>query len=390
MERTTKSIFYRKYASKQCRSNVTAALAFAYSCAAVSLCAGAVARDYAAVAGAVPAFVLASVILATKSRLCAVALLLCACADAAMALVGGGGRISGWLLAAGGVFAVRGTFRLHSEYRAFIESNSLSGSFGGVGPGFGAFVPYKAPEKAAAGEAARRRRDAEAAAEAKKFAGRTFVSLLPFAGMFFGICLIWLSISPVFIRLLVCGAQSPEALIRAYRLWYITIVSAVAAAVLLSAACVVFSACRGMITVKTIQIMALSIAFPIFLGGYMVASEHIPSLIVRAGEDIAQIQSGRLKEVTVWLSPKSRPARLPGPYGKGQPEPVTRYGGISRETGGRWVHFYVPECLGFSLDENALYNEDRSIEWNMKNARRYLISCTGNFSLVVNVKPVDL
>lgn len=378
----TKREFAAKYASAKSRRNVAAASAAAYIYAAVSLGFAASAGGYLSMpAAAIPALLALGVQFA-KSRFCAVLLLLYGCAGAAAVPAGGWGG-SGWLLAAVGVFAVRGTFRLHKEYQDFIRGGRQSG----VGDGFGA-LPPRLEKRFAPREAApcRTKRADSGGKEAKEAGRRLFFTLLPFAGMFLGLCIIWLSISPGFLKIFVGRAQSPEALLLVYRDWYIVIMAAVAAAVSLSAACSA-AAYRGLTTVKSIQIMILALAFPIFLGGCMVIGEGVPSLLVRANEDLSQIESGRLSEVTVWLSPKSRPARLPGPYSSGQPEPVTRYGGISCETGGKWVHFYVPDCLNFSLDPQALYDENKNIAWNKKHARQYLIRYTENFGLAVSLEP---
>lgn len=322
---------------------------------------------------AAPFFVLTLGVQFAKSRICAVLILLGAFAGS-VAITLESGRVFGWWLAAVWIFAVRSVFRLHKEYTDFIHG----GLRGEVGAGFGALPPRAEP------------RGAEGAGKAAKRVNtrRLFITVLPFIGMFFGLCLIWLSISPGFLRFFVEEARSPEALLLVYRDWYIVVIAAVAAAVLLPAACVAASVRRGLITAHSVQIMILALAFPILLGGYMIMHENVLSLLVRANEDLSQIESGRLSEVTVWLSPKSRPARLPGPYSSGQPEPVTRYGGISHETGGKWVHFYVPDCLNFSLDKNTLYNENRSVAWNEKHSRRYLIRYTQNFGLVVLVEPI--
>lgn len=120
----------------------------------------------------------------------------------------------------------------------------------------------------------------------------------------------------------------------------------------------------------------------------MIAIENIPGQLSQANADLAQIKNGQLQEVTVWLSPKIHKSHLPGPYTKGQPEPVMDYGGISDDTNGRWVHFYVPDCLGFSLDQNALFDENESIEWNEEYAQKYRLCYTSNFNLVVSAEPV--
>ena len=404
VEQITQKEFYAKYASKTCKGNIAGASAFAYIYAAVILGAGIFMRgDYSAVPYVALTVVLALGVQAAKSRVCAVALMLYACYAAVMATMTNG-RFSGWLLAAGGIFAVRGTFGLHKEYMSFMRRRGATGIGGvssavagarravspsaAVGPGFG--VPV-APKDSCGQLPAISVTDitrTERKSEAKAAARMIFVTVLPFVGMFIGMCLIYLSLRPEVLRMLTDGAQSPESLLRAYRDWYIILAAAVAAAALLPAACIIFSACRGIVTAKSVQIMVLSLAFPLCFGGFMLVSEDVPSLILQADEDIRQIRTGQLKEVTVWLSPKSRSVRLPGPYAQGQPEPVTRYGGIGWETDGKWVHFYVPKCLGFALNRSALYDENKSIEWNIQNAVQYRILYTENFNLVVGVKPV--
>ena len=204
-----------------------------------------------------------------------------------------------------------------------------------------------------------------------------------------GILIIWFSISPIFLDLLVGGARSPEALLQGYSNWYIAIMGAVAAAVLLTVASAVFSVKKGLGSPGSVVLMIVCIAFPLLLGGAMIAMENVPELFFQAREDLAQIESGQLQEATVWLSPKSRAARLPGPYSEGQPEPVTRYGGIGEDTDDTWALVYVPNCLEFSLDQNALYHENESISWNEENAQQYRLRFTEHFCLVVSVEPVE-
>lgn len=212
----------------------------------------------------------------------------------------------------------------------------------------------------------------------------------PFTGMFLGLIADYISICPAFVDLLVGEAQTPQELLLAYRLWYAAIMCAAALSISLAAAGILVFVKKGGLQIRgAIRMMAICFGLTFFLGAAMIAMEDVPGLYSRAGADLARIKSGDLPEVTVWLSPKTRKVRLPGPYSKGQPEPVTRYGGISFETGGKWVAFYVPDGLGFSLDQDALYREGRSIQWNERHARKYLIRYTENFRVVVSAEPVD-
>lgn len=358
MEQLTKKEFFAQYAGKKEKTNITSAAGLAYVCAAISLGLGIYLHNYAVLIDVALIVGLALGIQRAQSRVCAVVLLVYGCINTVLMTLDTG-RLSGWWLIFVGIWAVRGIFRLHRDYHSFLQDGTLP--------------QHTEPERLAG---------------AKITAGQTFATVLPFVGMFLGLLLLLLSIRPEFLELLVGDAPSPEALLRGYRSWYIAIMAAFSAAVLLAAAGVAISVWKGLRTISSVRIMILSLAFPIFIGGFMLVSERVPALFAQASEDIAQIESGQLREVTVWLSPKSRAARLPGPYAEGQPEPVTRYGGISQETNGVWVEFYVPDCLHFSLDQNALYQEEESILWNEEHARQYRICYTENFCLAVSVEPV--
>ena len=52
---------------------------------------------------------------------------------------------------------------------------------------------------------------------------------------------------------------------------------------------------------------------------------------------------------------------------------LTRYGAIGPDTGGEWVQIYVLPDLDFSLDPEALYNENKSILWNEEHAAQYQV-----------------
>lgn len=124
------------------------------------------------------------------------------------------------------------------------------------------------------------------------------------------------------------------------------------------------------------------------LCGAVLAKEGILSLPGRAGADLEQLNSGTWEKAAVWISPKCRPSRLPGPWTSGQPEPVTRYGIISEETGGQWVQIYVPEGAGFALDGERFYEENQTVCWNWEHARLYYVGYTTNFHLAAEITPV--
>lgn len=88
-------------------------------------------------------------------------------------------------------------------------------------------------------------------------------------------------------------------------------------------------------------------------------------------------------------APQKRTASLSGPFPADEEKPFTLYGGISEETDEEWELFYIPNNLGFSLDADALYQENKSVSWNEQYARQYQIHYTTNFHLVFSVEPAD-
>ena len=122
----------------------------------------------------------------------------------------------------------------------------------------------------------------------------------------------------------------------------------------------------------------------------MLADTEVPALYSQTVEDIRQTEAGELSSFTVWLSPKVREVRLPGPWSESYPTPLDRYGGISEETGGVWVYLYVPQTLGFALDPGALYDENQTVCWNREYARQYRVSYTANLHIVISVEPLPL
>ena len=201
--------------------------------------------------------------------------------------------------------------------------------------------------------------------------------------------LIAFSLSPFFLEQLVGHARTPEELLQGYSQWYIAVISAVASAILIGAVAVILYWKWGIGVEKGIRLMLLTMAFPLLLGGFMLLSEEVPTLLIHSWEDLAQIRSGKLSEETVWLSSKTWTERLPGPYSSGQPEPVIRYGATGMESSSGWEDFYIPENLGFRPDPETLYKESQSISWNEEHAQKYRLWFTDHFRLVVSVEPVE-
>lgn len=133
-----------------------------------------------------------------------------------------------------------------------------------------------------------------------------------------------------------------------------------ASAILIGAVAVILYWKWGIGVEKGIRLILLTMAFPLLLGGFMLLSEEVPTLLIHSWEDLAQIRSGELSEETVWLSSKTWTERLPGPYSSGQPEPVIRYGATGMEPGSGWEDFYIPENLDFRPDRKPSIKKARA------------------------------
>ena len=222
----------------------------------------------------------------------------------------------------------------------------------------------------------------------RAFTGSLFPALLPFIGLFLGVLIFWLSLTPGILNLLVGQAEPPKALLRGYRTWYLLLIGAAVVAVLLPVAGSVIAIKKADISLTLLGLVVVSVGFPLFLGLAMLGQEDVPGLLARSGEDLAQLENGQLEQTTVWLSPRTQQEGLPGPYAEGQPEPVTQYSATGASADPTWTPFYIPDCLGFAPDRQTLYNGNESISWNEENSHQYRLSYTTHFHLVVSVEPV--
>ncbi len=219
-----------------------------------------------------------------------------------------------------------------------------------------------------------------------------FSVLVPFI-LTFSSFLVWIALlyvtGPSFLGKFVNSQQTPRELLAGYIHWYEILIAAAKLAILFGAVSLFAFFWKGMKNLLSYLLIGLSLFVTFLMCGWILTFEDVPLLLSQAKEDLAQIESSQLNQAVVWFSPKSRAARLPGPYTDGQAEPLTRYGGIGVDTDGVWVHFYVPEGLGFSLNPDALYDETESVSWNEEHAEQYQISYTENFHIVVSAEPAD-
>lgn len=192
------------------------------------------------------------------------------------------------------------------------------------------------------------------------------------------------------------GEPHALAILRACRSWYVILAVTAAAGFLLVLAVSLFLCLRsfqqGDAPLHLVIFMcAVLLVLTGFIGLGMLAIEQVPQLYQQAGADIAQLETGTLEEATVWVSPKTRQAHVPGPYSSSRDsDGLTRLGIIGGVVGNRWENVYVPDAMGFTLDQEHLFNENYSIDWNEEHARQYHVTYTSAFHLVVDIVPLAM
>lgn len=207
--------------------------------------------------------------------------------------------------------------------------------------------------------------------------------------------LVALSALPWFIRPQ-AGVSPALSLLRACRVWYVVLAVTAAVGFLLVLAVSLVLCFRafqqGDAPPRLVLCMcATLLALTGFLGLGMLAIEKVPQLYRQAGADIAQLEAGALEEATVWISPKTRAAHVPGPYSSSRDsDGLTRLGIIGGEIGNHWENVYLPDAMGFTLDQEHLFNENYSIDWNEEHARQYHVTYTSAFHLVVDIVPLAI
>lgn len=233
--------------------------------------------------------------------------------------------------------------------------------------------------------------------EFRRNIGGLLLAMMPMWAMFPALGLMILALSPQCNAWLLGGAVETGdalALLRIARRWYILILGAFVLAAALSVWMVVWAARRigrrgqlaaigGFLAIMVI----LCTGGELVLFGALIAIEELPQHVAQATEDIQSIEKDQLETAVCFVSPKSHPYRLPGPYTEGLPEPLVRYGVIGEDTQGEWIDLLVPNGLGFALEAGRLYDEDRSIGWNEENAQQYLVRYTVNLHIVVEITP---
>lgn len=209
-------------------------------------------------------------------------------------------------------------------------------------------------------------------------------------GLILAMLVLVFALSPGVLEMLLEGAETPYAVIEAYDKWYGAITIAVISGMVIMA---VGSAAAIIIGRKSAEAVICAIFFSaigFFALGVTYVSEEIPTLRTKAREDMAQITEGRLESRKLCFKRPYRGsggAGLPGPYTEGQPTMFAVYRGRGEEYD--WRDYYFLGSLGFVLDADRMYDEDKSSLWNEENVGWYFVTYTTNFGVVISAEPLN-
>lgn len=233
--------------------------------------------------------------------------------------------------------------------------------------------------------------------EARQTFADLLLAIMPMWAMFPSLGIMMAVFSPACVSWLLGEAAETgdaAALLTVARRWYLLILAGFALAGLLSFLLVIWAVRRlrrrGTLAplASFLGVLALvCLGGELLLFGAIIDMEELPQHIAWAGEDLESIEEDRLENAVCFISPKVHPARLPGPYTKNLPEPLDRYGVIGEDTERTWIQVLVPKGLGFALDPDRLYDEDKNVPWNEENAQRYLVRYTVNLHIAVDITP---
>lgn len=420
----TKKEFYKKYAGGKTKARFSLAVGFSLLCIAVFyLLPGKEIYQNHGIPEFWAAVDMAVLIVCglgagiTLNRVLSVFLLIYGCAVTLVLTIQTGVPAGFWLILAG-VYATQATFCLHNEYQRFLESGEMPQASSRNIPRNVDAVPLRSrPLAAPEGSIPCSNCGSSGYLPGENFqmnfcpvcGGLGYVlpggekigvlmrlktlwrpvflpMLLIFAGLFIAMEAAFLP--QQLFPLMVNRLETPMELLRAYSAYYGSwLISLAAGGVLmLLFDLLIWRHYRNSCCAAFIGLVAV-----LYLGAaaVMLIAYDIPSLWRQGREDAAQGESSRLETVTVWLHPRSAPASLSGPFPADEEKPFTLYSGISEETDEEWELFYIPNNLGFSLDADALYQENKSVSWNEQYARQYQIHYTTNFHFVFSVEPAD-
>lgn len=213
--------------------------------------------------------------------------------------------------------------------------------------------------------------------------------LLSLVGMCAALLALFAALSPGMLEKFLEGAETPYAVIEAYDKWYEAITVAAVAGAAIVAVCAIAAIIIGRKSVIAVLCAICISAFSLLVSGAMYFSEDIQELRTRAQDDMAQITEDRLESAEVSFRKGGERSGLPGPYTEGQPAMFTVYSGIGAETDSWWRGYLIPDSLGFTPDEDRMYNENKSVDWNDENAGWYTVTYTTYLHVVISVEPLN-
>lgn len=213
-----------------------------------------------------------------------------------------------------------------------------------------------------------------------------------FAAMLWLLLLMGALVFPNLLTPAVSAGDAARHLLQICRLWYVVL-----AVVLLAGFPIIFLAgrfaCRKLTGVSGAHhmpaVVVVCLIIPCLFIWAIVRHGELPGRFFQAGEDLDEIASSFLVQAEVWISPKTYPARLPGPYAEPQTEVSTRYGILGDDTNHQWVSVYVPLAMEFSPAQDRFFDETQTVAWNWEHAGRYQVSYTSHFHYVVAITPVE-
>ncbi len=192
--------------------------------------------------------------------------------------------------------------------------------------------------------------------------------------------------SPSIQQALLGHCNTPLELLCAYRDWYVFEMGMV----LLGAVLCVLPFAGLRLCTSRVYGRQLARVFCLLAGLYglltvgMLADHRLGQRYLQCKEDIVQVETGTLKTTVVWLSPKTKAVSLP-PYDRSMPKVLTRYGGITADPKAEWEQFYVLDRLNFALDPDRLFDEKKTMQWNLEHAVQYEVTYTRNFHVVTQI-----
>lgn len=221
--------------------------------------------------------------------------------------------------------------------------------------------------------------------------GNLLLAILPFFSVFPALLLILLGLSGPVSGWFVDSQGDAETLLRACRNMGVLLCLLAAAGLFITVLSIVFSIRTLMareggraLAGSALKLGGIVLLLEGLLYGAMLVKGPVFSVIADAQADLRQIQSGELEEKVLWLYPGSAPAHLPGPYGAGDPTPLTKYYAAD-DSLQSWDPYLFPNGLGFAAEPGKVYTSSKPKEWNEENVPRYEITCTSRLRFVVNV-----